>query len=109
MAMDVVSIGNGVPLQDAHRPQPHQEAPPPQPATETEKVPIETVLRELQSISAGFNRKLSFSINEKLDQVVVRVIDTDSNEVIREIPPAELQRVHERIREVMGILFSADA
>jgi flagellar protein FlaG len=36
---------------------------------------------------------------------VVKVIDADTDKVIREIPPAELQHVHERIREVIGILF----
>ena len=72
-------------------------------------VPMDVILGELSSVSAAFDRRLSFSINEKLDQVVVKVIDTDTDKVIREIPPAELQHVHERIREVIGILFDERA
>ena len=69
------------------------------------KVSIDTVISELTSVSAAFNRRLSFSVNEKLDQVVVKVIDVATDKVIREIPPEDLQHVHERIREVLGLLF----
>ncbi len=68
-------------------------------------VSMDAILSELSDVGAAFNKRLSFSLNEKLDQVVVKVIDADTDKVIREIPPAELQHVHERIREVIGILF----
>ncbi len=68
-------------------------------------VSMDAILSELSDLGSAFNKRLSFSLNEKLDQVVVKVIDTDTDKVIREIPPAELQHVHERIREVIGILF----
>ncbi|HPE36898.1 MAG TPA: flagellar protein FlaG [Spirochaetales bacterium] len=70
---------------------------------------IEEMLAKLTDISATFNRRLSFRLNEKLGQVVVKVIDNATDKVIREIPPAEVQHVHERIREVMGILFDERA
>lgn len=72
-------------------------------------VSMDTVIAELSGVSAAFSKRLSFRVNEKLDQVVVKVIDTETDTVIREIPPAELQHVHERIREVMGILFDERA
>ncbi|MBU0926290.1 MAG: flagellar protein FlaG [Spirochaetes bacterium] len=72
-------------------------------------VSMDAILGELVDVSAAFNKRLSFSINEKLDQVVVKVIDTDTDKVIREIPPTELQHVHERIKEVLGILFDERA
>jgi flagellar protein FlaG len=72
-------------------------------------IPIQSVISDLAGISAAFNRRLSFKVNEKLDQVVVKVIDVETDKVIREIPPEELQHVHERIREVIGILFDERA
>lgn len=72
-------------------------------------VSMDTVIAELGEVSAAFDKRLSFRLNEKLGQVVVKVIDTQTDKVIREIPPAELQHVHERIREVMGILFDERA
>lgn len=74
-----------------------------------EPVNMELVLSELQQVSQAFNRRLSFALNEKLDQVVVKVIDAETDKIIKEIPPAELQHVHERIREVIGILFDERA
>lgn len=74
-----------------------------------EPVNMELVLSELQQVSQAFNRRLSFALNEKLDQVVVKVIDQETDKIIKEIPPVELQHVHERIREVIGILFDERA
>lgn len=70
---------------------------------------LQQTIRDLERVSAAFNRRLSFSLNEKLDQVVVKVLDADTDKVVREIPPAELQHVYERIREVIGLLFDKEA
>jgi flagellar protein FlaG len=70
---------------------------------------LKTMIRELQRVSETFNRRLSFSLNEKLGQVVVKIIDNDTDKVVREIPPVELQRCDERIREVLGLLFDKSA
>ncbi len=72
-------------------------------------IDLKIIIRDLQRVSEAFNRRLSFSINEKLGQVVVKVIDNDTDKVVREIPPTELQHVYERIREVIGILFDKSA
>ncbi|MGD9940352.1 MAG: flagellar protein FlaG [Clostridia bacterium] len=72
-------------------------------------VSIEAILGDLVEVSAAFNKRLSFRVNEKLGQVVVKVIDVNTDKVIREIPPEELQHVHERIREVIGLLFDERA
>ena len=58
---------------------------------------------EKQITYAG--KRLSFSINKELDQVIVRIIDMKTDKVIKEIPPAELQRVYERIRENLGLFL----
>jgi flagellar protein FlaG len=70
---------------------------------------LQQAVRDLQQISATFNTRLSFSLNEKLGQVVVKVIDNDTDKIVREIPPSELQHVYERIREVIGLLFDTSA
>ena len=66
---------------------------------------LDMVLGELQSVTEIFNRKLKFTINQDLEQVVVKVIDKSTDRVIKEIPPAELQRVYSRIREAIGLFI----
>jgi flagellar protein FlaG len=72
-------------------------------------VDMESALKGLEQAGAIFNRRLSFSLNTKLDSVVVKVIDTDTDKVVREIPPAEVQRCYERLREVVGRLLDEKA
>ncbi len=41
--------------------------------------------------------------------MVVKVIDGNTDKVIKELPPKELQRVHMRIREAIGLLLDESA
>lgn len=70
---------------------------------------LDSLAQELTQAEGMVARRLSFSVNKKLDEVVVKVIDSDTDKVVREIPPVELQHVYERIREVVGILFDRQA
>ncbi|GAB1455323.1 MAG: flagellar protein FlaG [Spirochaetia bacterium] len=110
MAIDVSTIQSysGIGAQRAQEPGPSRVRRGDVMKTEP-PVSMDAILDDLVDVSAAFNKRLSFSLNEKLDQVVVKVIDTDTDKVIREIPPEELQHVHERIREVIGILFDERA
>ena len=70
---------------------------------------LQQTLREMQKVSDAFNTHLSFSVNQKLDSIVVKVVDSQTDKVVREIPPAELQHVYEAIRETIGLLFDRKA
>lgn len=52
-----------------------------------------------------FNKRLEFSVNEEIDRVVVKVVDGATDKIIKEIPPAEFQRLIARIKETIGLLF----
>ena len=70
---------------------------------------LQQTIREMQKVSDAFNTHLSFSVNQKLDSIVVKVVDSQTDKVVREIPPAELQHVYEAIRETIGLLFDHKA
>jgi flagellar protein FlaG len=65
---------------------------------------IEQVVAELEQITTAMNRRLKFSVNKDLGQVIVKVIDRNTDKVIKELPPEELQRLHIRLREAIGLL-----
>lgn len=48
--------------------------------------------------------QLSFSIHKDTKQLVVKVIDPDTDRVIREIPPEELLELAVRLQEMLGLL-----
>jgi len=76
------------------------ETPPPEP-----KMTPEQYLADILNMTSTFNKRLKFSINRELNEVVVKVVDLETDKVIKEIPTAELQRLHARIKETLGILF----
>ena len=51
-------------------------------------------------------RALDFSVNDKLGDVVVKVVDPSSKQVIREIPPEEIIAMRERLREFSELNIS---
>jgi flagellar protein FlaG len=67
-------------------------------------------VRMLQSAIAEANRRLSTahrqiqsSIHEQTNRLMVRVIDTYTNEVIREIPPERVLDAHAALLELAGL------
>jgi len=73
--------------------------------TEKKRSEIREILKELINITESYNKKLDFEVKEGLDQVVVKVIDAGTGEVIKEYPPEEMQKLHLRIKEAVGLLF----
>ena len=52
-------------------------------------------------------RKLQFNVNKELGSVVVRVVDSNTNQVLKEIPSEDIQKLKLRLRKAMGNLFDA--
>ena len=72
----------------------------------------EEIKKELQRITEELNRAMNplntdikFHFNDKVDELVVKVIDKKNNEVIREFPPKEALKLMEKMKELVGMLF----
>lgn len=73
------------------------------------KEQISQQILEVQKISNMIGRKLQFNVNEKLNQVIVSIVDPETNQVIKEIPSEELQQMRIRIRENISFLIDEKA
>lgn len=63
-------------------------------------------VQELQRLSdMVMGHKLQFNVNEDLNKVIVRVVNSKTNEVIREIPSEEVQKFQSRLKRQIGLLF----
>lgn len=63
-------------------------------------------VKQLQRLSdAVMGRKVTFSVNQELNQVVVSIIDPSTDRVIKEIPSTDVQKLKVRIRKAIGLLF----
>ena len=66
---------------------------------------VQRAIRDIEQFSNFLNRRLKYSVSQETNQVIVKVIDGETNKVIKVLPPEELQRLHNRIRESIGLLF----
>jgi len=76
-----------------------------QPEKKVKPQVIHSAAADLQKISHAFNKKLQFVVDHRSNEVIVKVIDKETDKVIKELPPEELQRLHRNIREAIGLLF----
>lgn len=60
---------------------------------------------DLEQVSLAFNKKLKFVVDHQSHEVIVKVIDAETDKVIKELPPEEMQRLHSKIKETIGFLF----
>jgi flagellar protein FlaG len=78
----------------------------PQSESKVKPQAIRSTAADLERISSSsFNKKLQFVVDHTSNEVIVKVIDRSTDKVIRELPPEELQRLHENLKEAIGLLF----
>lgn len=68
-----------------------------------DKVIIQAIERANKAIS-GANREFRFAIHDKTKQIMIKVIDSDTKEVIREIPPEKTLDMVAKMWEMAGIV-----
>jgi flagellar protein FlaG len=66
---------------------------------------LRQISSDLERISLAFNRRLKFVIDQESREIIIKVIDNETDKVIKVLPPEELQRMHSRIRETIGFLI----
>ena len=54
-------------------------------------------------------RNLEFEVDDVTDRVIVKIIDPETKEVIRQIPPEELLKIAQSIEMATGKLINASA
>jgi len=59
-------------------------------APDLQQADVETAVRNLNEYAQRMNRELHFNVDKDSGRTVIRVIDPDSGEVIRQIPPEEI-------------------
>jgi flagellar protein FlaG len=67
---------------------------------------LKRVAADIERVSQTFNKKLQFVVDHQSQEVIVKVIDNETDKVIKVLPPEELQRLHRKIKETIGFLFN---
>jgi len=64
---------------------------------------LEEVIQESNRMIFGDNEKFAFTIHEGTGRFLVRLVDRETEEVVREIPPEKLLDLIANIWEMVGI------
>ncbi len=68
---------------------------------------VKKAVSELNVALNSMDVKREFSIEENLNEVVVKIIDSEDKKVIRQIPTEETIRLSQNIKEMVGLLYDS--
>ena len=68
---------------------------------EFKKLDVDKAIEDLQAYVDGLGRSLSFRRDETIDRSVITVRDTNTNQVVRQIPSEEVVAISRQIRDEM--------
>ncbi len=67
------------------------------------------VLDSFQDMSKTIQTKLNFTVHEENHEIIIKVIDKESNQLIRQFPSDEMLNLQDKMRDMAGFLFNANA
>ena len=70
---------------------------------------VEDAVSTIQGFVQSVRRNLDFQLDDSTGRVVVKVTDSESGDVIRQIPSEEALKLAESLEEVRSLLFKAEA
>ncbi len=74
-----------------------------------EKEPLEDVVSDLNKLVRELHRELRFSVDKDSGDTVIKVIDRETDEVVRQIPSEELIHLRKRLQDAAGVFFQDSA
>jgi flagellar protein FlaG len=78
-------------------------------AAEAEKLTagkLQESLEEINNVLAGFSISVQFQIDPDYQDLIVKVVDRASGELIRQMPSADVVRISKAMDNLKGLLFS---
>jgi flagellar protein FlaG len=67
---------------------------------EQQSVDTVELASQVESLNQFVNRNLEFSVDDETGQQVLRVIDSDTGEVVRQIPPEQILHVISQVQKM---------
>lgn len=75
------------------------------PAIDVEAVDFSDLVSRVTEVVQKLGTKVSFSYDDRVPEPIIRVLDDESGEQIRQIPREEMLHLMSRLREVAGLIF----
>jgi len=69
---------------------------------------IDEAIRDLEKFSNYFQTHLNFSKDEMTGTTVIKIINSETDEIIRQIPSEEILKIASKMQDVIGVLFDRE-
>ena len=79
------------------------------PAQDVSREQVEDAVATIQEFVQSVRRNINFAVDDGSGRVVVKVTDSGSGDVIRQIPSEEALKLAENLSEARSLLFKAEA
>jgi len=77
------------------------------PAKPQDEAAVVQAAERLNKTAEAFSTQLRFSVHRATNEIMVKVVDSKSGEIIREIPPEKILDAVARMQETLGLLLDA--
>lgn len=64
---------------------------------------VRKAIEKANKAMEGYERRFEYSVHEKTGDLMVKVVNTETNEVVREIPNEKLLDLMDKLQELAGI------
>ena len=71
--------------------------------------PLDDMVSDLNQLVRELHRELRFSVDDDSGDTVIKVIDSETDEVLRQIPSKDLMVLRRRLEEAAGAIFHDSA
>ena len=70
---------------------------------------LEKIVAQVQESLKPVESRIQLSVDQDLNRVVVKVVDSDSGELIRQLPPEDVLQVQRFLNEQSGLILEEEA
>ena len=78
------------------------------PAKATEE-DVDAAIGKLKDYVQNLDRELQFQVDKDTGKTVVKILNADTNEVVRQIPSEEVLELTKHLDNVQGVIFNSEA
>jgi len=73
-----------------------------------DNIDIGEAIKKVAGTANFFNRKIQLEVENELNMVIVKIIDPETNKVIRQVPPEELVKLSKNAKDLKGLLIDKE-
>lgn len=112
MNIEAASSSNAIPprvnepAQQVERKRQESQQQPPSSAQAERKAQPEELLNQIKAITEDGLYSVRFERDNPAEELVVKIVDSETDEVIRQIPPEELLNLTKHLKELSGNLVN---